>query len=140
MCGGVGGCVTPIMDHEERHRTILFLLSEGRTTKEILQMHPDLRPEDVMAAAARGLEAMEAAPRVESRAERVARVRERHPRAFEPWSEEEDARLLRRFDEGAKAADLAKELGRPPNAVRIRLEKWLGPSWKKRGVGEGPGG
>ena len=40
--------------------------------------------------------------RLETRDERIARVRRTWARAFEPWSEDEDARLLRRYDEGAR--------------------------------------
>ena len=119
---------------DETSRAILFLLSEGRSVEEILREHPELTPDDVASAAADGLHALETygQPRVETRAERVARQRLAHPRAYEPWTEEEDARLLLRWEEGARVAELARALGRQPGAVRARLEKWLGPGWRER--------
>ena len=112
-------------------RLLLRLLAEGQPLEEASR---ELTPEGVRAAAKLALDALKTRPRVESRAERIARLREKHPRAYEPWSEDEDAHLLRRFDEGARVADLSRELMRQPNAIRARLERWLGPSWKERGV------
>lgn len=121
-------------------RELLTLLARGHTLEEALYLRPDWPRDDLSRAATQALAALGDAPaRVETRAERVARVRRTHPRAFEPWTEDEDARLLRRFDEGARVADLARELGRPPGAVRMRLERWLGPSWRDRGAGPAGG-
>ena len=114
-------------------RAILRLLAEGMPPERLLAERPDLTPDDLRRAAAEALAALEH-PRPETREERIARLRETHARAFEPWSEDEDAHLLRRWDEGARLADLARETQRPPNAVRIRLERWLGPSWRSRSV------
>lgn len=110
---------------DETSRAILYLLYEGRTFDEIFRLHPNLTVLDVSRAAGEGLRALEeeARTRVETRAERIARVRERHPRAFEPWSEEEDARLALRFGEGASVAELTRALGRPRGALTMRLEK-----------------
>jgi hypothetical protein len=115
-------------------RDVLRLLAEGVPPERLLQERPDLTREDVRRAAAEALAALESPPS-ETRGQRIARIRETHARAFEPWSEDEDAHLLRRFDEGARLADLSREMLRPPNAIRIRLEKWLGPSWRTRGAG-----
>lgn len=120
-------------------RTILTLLSEGRSTDAILSQRPELGPADIARAAAHALAALDgAAPsRVESRNERIARMRQTHPRAYAPWTEEEDARLLFRFNEGLSVAEIARALGRQPNAIRLRLEKWLGTEWRaERGHSE----
>lgn len=114
-------------------RAILRLLAEGTPLDRLLAERPDLTTEDLRRAAAEALAALDH-PRPETREERIRRLREKHARAFEPWSEDEDAHLLRRFDEGARLADLSREMHRPPNAIRIRLEKWLGPAWRTRGA------
>lgn len=116
-------------------RVILELMAEGRTSDDVLRMRPYLTPQDVTRAARDALVAITAGPRTETRAERVERVRKMHPRAFEPWSDDEDGQVLRRFDEGGKIAAIARETGRPPGAIRTRLEKWLGPSWRERRIG-----
>lgn len=120
------------MTHDTR--AILRLLADGHAPEDLPRLLPGLAPADLRRAAQEALASIDAAPRVETRDERIARLRRTHPRAYAPWTEEEDASLLRRFDEGARSSDLSKELGRPLNAIRVRLEKWLGPSWKRRGA------
>lgn len=110
---------------DETSRAILALLAEGRTLDEIFAEHPNLTTFDVMAAAAEGLSALEA-----PREARIRAARERHARVFEPWTEEEDARLLLRWSEGAKLADLGRALQRPPGAIRMRLERHLGAKFR----------
>lgn len=112
--------------------SILTLLSHGRSTEAVLAERPDLAPADIAAAAAEALTALatHGEPRIETREERIQRLRLEHPRAYEPWTEEEDARLLFRFHEGLKVAELARAFGRQPNAIRARLEKWLGKAWR----------
>lgn len=121
---------------DETSRAILYLLYEGRTFDEIFQLHPNLTVLDVSRACGEGLRALEeeAKLRVESRAERIARVRLRHPRAFEAWTESEDARLVTRWKSREVAlAELARAMERPSGAVRLRLEKILGEGWREKG-------
>ena len=121
---------------EETSRAILYLLYEGRTFDEIFQLHPNLTVLDVSRAAGDGLRALEeeAKLRVETRAERIARVRTKHPRAFEPWTEAEDARLVTRWrSREVKLSELARAMERPSGAVRMRLEKLLGEDWREKG-------
>lgn len=113
---------------------ILGLLAEGATLDDIYDDHPALTPLDVQAAASEALRALTEAPRVETREERVARVRERHPHAFEPWTERDDAHLVAEFAHGATVAALARAFGRPPGAIRQRLEK-LGVAWRRAARG-----
>lgn len=123
---------------DETSRAILYLLYEGRTFDEIFQLHPTLTVLDVSRAAGEGLRALEEErqARPETREERIARVRQRHPRAFVPWTEDEDARLTLRWQEGASIAELTRALERPRGAVTMRLEKLLGPSWRAKTVEE----
>jgi ATP-dependent DNA helicase PIF1 len=53
----------------------------------------------------------------------VDELRKRHPNAYRPWSNEEDARLTTRHSEGAKVPELVKEFGRQSGSIRARLEK-----------------
>jgi ribonuclease D len=55
--------------------------------------------------------------------ERVAEARRDHPRAFERWTSEEDARLQALFAAGSSVEDVSRELQRQPGAIRIRGEK-----------------
>jgi hypothetical protein len=107
----------------------LFLLSQGETPRKILDTHPALTMLDIKGACAEGLAALEA-PRVETREERIARVREKYPHAFESWSAEDDRTLRAEFANGASIAALGRAFGRPPGAIRARLER-LGVEWRR---------
>jgi hypothetical protein len=52
-----------------------------------------------------------------------AGIREAHPNAYEPWSIEEDKRLLQLHTAGASIAELAKLHRRPVSAIRSRLRQ-----------------
>lgn len=111
---------------DETSRAILYLLYEGHTHDEILALHPTLTRDDIARAAGEGLAALEtgAAPRVETRAERIARLRVTHPNAFAPWSPQEDALLIAMAGEGRTVRQIAADLGRHAGAIRARLAKW----------------
>ncbi len=53
----------------------------------------------------------------------IASVREQHPRAYEQWTAEEDARLVGEYRSGRSSEDVARDLGRQPSAVESRLMK-----------------
>ncbi len=55
--------------------------------------------------------------------ERLATIRKTHPRAFEPWSSEEENQLRRLHQEGISVEDIAKRLQRQHGAVTARLKK-----------------
>jgi ATP-dependent DNA helicase RecQ len=55
--------------------------------------------------------------------ERVAEARKLHPRAYEPWTDDEDERLRALAVDGATLDKMAQVLERQPNAVRIRSER-----------------
>lgn len=55
--------------------------------------------------------------------EYVANARQTYPRAYELWSQEEEAYLTWLFSSGLLLPEMAKTLGRQPNAIRIRLQR-----------------
>ena len=54
---------------------------------------------------------------------RLAELRQKHPRAYEPWSDEEDARLTQLVAAGTDVKDIATELERQRTAIASRIEK-----------------
>ncbi len=54
-----------------------------------------------------------------TRAER----RQAHPRAYEPWTDEEEQQLKEGHARGCGVGELARQLQRKPSAVRSRLHK-----------------
>ena len=57
---------------------------------------------------------------------RYAKLRERHPNAYEPWSPEDDRELLRLSNDGWDNVKLAQRFGRQPSAIKSRLRKLKG--------------
>jgi ATP-dependent DNA helicase PIF1 len=53
----------------------------------------------------------------------VAALRERHAKAYAPWTEAEESDLRRRHHAGETVDAIAAQLGRKPGAIRSRLKK-----------------
>ena len=56
--------------------------------------------------------------------ERLARLRETHPKAYMPWDVDEDKKLRDAFEEGASINELAVRFERKSGAIRSRLKKF----------------
>jgi ATP-dependent exoDNAse (exonuclease V) alpha subunit len=51
----------------------------------------------------------------------LAELRKKYPNVGKPWSEDDDAELTKLFNKKMKNADIAKQFGRKPSAIRARL-------------------
>lgn len=63
---------------------------------------------------------------VSSWSDRLAKMREKHPNAYKPWTAADDALLSERFQSGDGLAVLAKQLGRHEKSIIMRLQKLFG--------------
>ena len=114
------------MELNAKTRTALEAIAEGHSYEQILAANPHLTYKDIFAAAAEALALLDSPASKKSPLsyeERMAEIREEHPRAYEPWSEEEDADLARFFHSGKTAKQIAETLQRQPGAIRSRLKK-----------------
>lgn len=72
----------------------------------------------------------QAAPPPQSEAtpwqEKVARMRQTHPKAYMPWQPADDALLQQAFLQGATIQQLSQQLGRHERSIRMRLQKHFG--------------
>jgi len=59
-------------------------------------------------------------------AERIEKMREKHPNAYRPWTNEQDERLKQDFTNGVNTKELSKKLGRHERSVLLRLQKHYG--------------
>lgn len=50
-------------------------------------------------------------------------IRTLYPKAYDPWSPQDEAALAEAFHQGRSVEELAHEFGRQPNAIRSRLRK-----------------
>jgi hypothetical protein len=117
---------------------VLKMISEGYSNDKILKAHRALTMSDILASAdlARRvieqlgdeqgeLEIGRGAAFVVARGEPVSldRLREKHPRAWRPWSGRDDNQLVEMRKVGLSLNQMSEQLGRQPGAVRIRLDK-----------------
>jgi len=51
------------------------------------------------------------------------KVREKHPGAYFPWTEEDDRKLKQEYGNGVSIGDLAKDMGRTKGAIQSRIKK-----------------
>jgi ATP-dependent DNA helicase PIF1 len=54
---------------------------------------------------------------------RLDKIRQKHPNAYRPWSDEDDAKLTELFNNSAKVSELVKVFGRQRGAINSRLIK-----------------
>lgn len=59
-------------------------------------------------------------------AEKVAKMRETHPNAFKPWSDDDDTKLKKLFDDGTGVGVMVETFGRHPGSIKARLKKHFG--------------
>ena len=56
-------------------------------------------------------------------AEKIAKLREKHPHAYKPWTDELDAELQGNFNDGMTIPQLVKHFGRQRGSIQMRLVK-----------------
>ena len=104
--------------------TVLTMIAKGHTYQQILDQHPALTYPDIFRAAQEALEATEAIP--SSYQQKLARTRKTYPRAYEQWTEEENATLVELTRSGVSIDKIARQLQRQPSAIRSRMQKLEG--------------
>lgn len=65
-------------------------------------------------------------PKAGSWNDKIAKMRETHPKAYMPWEDIDDDMLKQEFQQGASLADLSKLLGRHEGSIKMRLQKHFG--------------
>lgn len=86
--------------------TVLQLISEGHTYDQILALQPDLAHLDIFDAAREALEVVDAMSGILQ--EKMAQIRRTCPRAYELWTDEEDAALAQFIRSGLGPEEIAK--------------------------------
>ena len=104
----------------EKSVKVLSLIADGFSYGQIVDGHPGITYRDIFDAAKEALCLNGASWDYE---EHMAAIRKNHPRAYEPWTEDEEARLSGLRDQEVSLDEIAVRLQRQPSAVRSRLEK-----------------
>lgn len=117
---------------------VLKALSRGLTPEQIVKQYEQLTLVDILATiqlAANVIEqyvTSEGLIKIEgevnliaknSRLINVSKMRQTHPRAYEPWTADETNSLNVMFRQGVSLKNMAETLGRGEGAIRARLEK-----------------
>ena len=127
-----------IRDTEIELTDVLRLIGEGHSYEQILGTLPQLNMGDIMAAAKFAADIISScvtAPGIISidhsvefrlmgnRMVNVTEIRKEFPKAFAPWSANEDNQLAALFRRGEQLERIAEIHQRKPGAIRARLEK-----------------
>ena len=104
----------------EKSAKVLRLIAEGHSYSQIVDGHTEINYRDIFGAAEEALGLSETPSEYE---ERIAAIKRKHPRAYERWTQDEDARLAAMYSEGTPLDELAVRFQRQPSAIRSRLEK-----------------
>jgi ATP-dependent exoDNAse (exonuclease V) alpha subunit len=59
-------------------------------------------------------------------ADKLAYMRQKHPNAYKPWSEDDDKKLVSQFSNGKNIIELSHVLGRHSGSIKARLQKHFG--------------
>ena len=111
------------MELNDKSRAILEAIAEGHSYEQILSSNPKLTYNDIFRAAAEALESLDQPGKGKTYEQRMTEIRQAYPRAYDKWSDQEDARLTELFRKGIVVKEIAKTLQRQPSAIRSRLAK-----------------
>jgi DNA-binding NarL/FixJ family response regulator len=103
-----------------RSTAILDLISKGHSDSQILKNNQGYTRDDICIAAN---EALILNRNTQTREERVAKIQQRFPRAYERWSSDEEWKIRDLFQQGKTMREIASIVQRQPNAVKSRLER-----------------
>ena len=99
---------------------ILKLISEGHSYGQIVDGQRGVTYPDVFKAAEEALELNESKSDYEARMESI---KKRYPKAYERWTEADDAELVKLNRQGRTKKELAEVFQRQPSAIISRLAK-----------------
>lgn len=103
-----------------KSQLILGLIAEGHSYAQIVDGNKTLSYLDIFAAAEEALRLSETETDYHAR---MAKIKTRHPRAYERWSADEDERLGQMYKRKEPIASISAALERQPSAIRSRLHK-----------------
>jgi hypothetical protein len=105
---------------DKKSSAILAMIARGYRYEQILSSDPELTYVDIFDAAR---EALEILSHNGGSVSTYADVRSKHPRAYQKWEPDEDARLAQLVQSGRSVQAIADLLQRQPSAIRSRMDK-----------------
>ncbi|MCC6266780.1 MAG: hypothetical protein IT300_04365 [Dehalococcoidia bacterium] len=103
-----------------KSRTALELMAEGQSYAQIVDGGHGLTYLDIFAAVEEALRLLETSSDYDVR---MAAIKERYPRAYEKWSDDEEEQLRSLRGEGHLLDEIAEIHQRQPSAIESRLDR-----------------
>ena len=104
----------------EKSIRVLSLIADGHSYGQIMDGHQDISYRDIFHAAEEALRLNETQPDYHNR---LAEIKSRYPKAYEPWTPADDAELIAMHQQGKLIPEMAAQFQRQPSAIRSRLAK-----------------
>jgi hypothetical protein len=110
---------------QSKDGTRYLLISELRKTKESSEPHRVMVFQESLDLFCAGLDKALGFLGIENKPKtyKVETIRREYPKAYQPWTTEEDENLRKKYAEGLKIAELADYFERQPSAIESRLVK-----------------
>lgn len=96
------------------------MIADGHSYSQIVDSHVDISYRDIFDAAEEALRLNDPPSGYEAR---MVIIKQKYPRAYERWTENEDTHLAAMYAQGTPLEELAARFQRQPSAIRSRLEK-----------------
>jgi hypothetical protein len=105
-----------------RSQVILQCIADGYSYEKILSLHSEFTYKNIFDAAQEALDILKVNAQ-KNTDDHIEKVRKQHPRAYEKWTEDEEALLIEMFENNVPFEDIASKLKRQTGAIRSRLRK-----------------
>lgn len=106
-----------------KSKRILKLISTGHSYEQIIAINPTYTYVEIFNAAKEAVELLTDDEEMTPHETRIARIREKYPRAYESWQKEEEQRLIELHLANKTIDEIGNTLQRQPGAIRSRLDK-----------------
>lgn len=120
--GNNGDNTKQILTKEVIHNSEVIKQTE-KHKEDVDLTQNDKRTKAIITEATKTIASLSLIKPTDVQSEYVQNIREKHPRAYEPWSKEEDELLLRLSKKIRDASTLSKIFFRKPSSIRSRIKK-----------------
>lgn len=104
----------------EKSLTVMRMFASGLSEDDVLKKDPAIRREHITIAAREALILNNSAL---THQEKLDKILQRHPRAYEKWSHDEEQRVLELYKLGKTMREISAAVQRQPTAIKNRLNR-----------------
>jgi hypothetical protein len=108
------------MQLSPKSRAVLMLIAEGYSYAQIVDGHSEISYRDIFQAAEEALQLDGSGGNYHGR---MAEIKKKYPKAYEPWTDDEKEELRAMHASRSSLVAIAEKLRRQPSAIRSQLDK-----------------